>query len=425
MNATILYGWVSQPNGRGTLDIVWSCLSTSFFCSWCVLCLNIPAADEGDSRQLARKLKYVVLAIVFPELLLFSAFGQNIAARSSVERLEKLGFGTWTLQHAFYANMGGIMLDAPDCQTFPINASQLGYLVENKYVDFSQETITRIQKDIRDKNKNNGFTRLITVIQVGWFVLQFIGRVAQGLAVTTFELTTIAFVVCTLPTFECWRKKPSDLQTAGIFLIPNISIDMILHRARERNSGQAYRKTPLDFADDPPLVVPVWYPLLWRMGMCKDRCKKIVDRLSNDRITPLKSDWEDWSRWMQWSIVIEQVFRLWVVSYGAVHLAAWNFFFPTNAERIIWLVSGFTVTFLLLAYMIGASTVAELKMLSWLKTPDRSYTSASIHSVIIYLGGTSIYVLARLFLIAESLAALRALPASTYDSVVWQNFPHI
>lgn len=122
---------------------------------------------------------------------------------------------------------------------------------------------------------------------------------------------------------------------------------------------------------------------------------------------------------MQWSIMIEQVFRLWVVAYGAVHLAAWIFFFLTNAERIIWLVSGFTITFLLLAYMIGASKVAESRILSWLKTPDRSHTSASIHSVILYHGGTSTYGLARLSLIAESLAGLRASPATTYDSVVW------
>lgn len=288
MNTTILYGWVNEPNRRGTLSIVWSCLSTLFFCSWSVLCLNIPPADEGYSRQLARKFKYMGLAIVFPELLLFSAFGQNIDARSSVERFKKLGFATWTLQHAFYANMGGIMLNPPDYQTFPINASQLCYLMEHKYVDFSQETIARIQKDIRDKDKNNGFTRLITVVQVGWFVLQFIGRVAQGLAVTTFELTTIAFVACTLPTFECWRKKPADMQTAGIFLIPNISIDMILRNAGESNSGQAYRKTPLDFADDPPLIVLVYYPILWRLGIGKDRCKKVVNHLSNDRITPFE-----------------------------------------------------------------------------------------------------------------------------------------
>lgn len=76
------------------------------------------------------------------------------------------------------------------------------------------------------------------------------------------------------------------------------------------------------------------------------------------------------------------------------------------------LVSGFII-FLLLAYTIGASTMTESKILSWLKTPDKSHASASIHSVILYLGEH------------KSLAALRVLPATTYDSVVWQNFPHI
>ena len=75
--------------------------------------------------------------------------------------------------------------------------------------------------------------------------------------------------------------------------------------------------------------------------------------------------------------------------------------------------------------MIGASTLTESGILSWLRKPDRSHKSAPIYSVILYLGGTSIYVLARLFLIAESLAGLRAVPATTYDSVVWGNFPHI
>jgi len=88
------------------------------------------------------------------------------------------------------------------------------------------------------------------------------------------------------------------------------------------NSSQAYRKTPLDFAEDSPLVVPVYYPILWRLGIGKDRCTKTVDRVSNDRITPLKSDREHWSRWMHWGILIEQVLRLSVVAYGAVHLVA-------------------------------------------------------------------------------------------------------
>lgn len=90
MNTTVVYGWVSEPNGRGTLDIVWSCLSTIFFCSWSVLCLNIPVAGESEFRQFRRKIKWMIGTIVFPEMVLYAAFMQDIAARRSVERFQKL-----------------------------------------------------------------------------------------------------------------------------------------------------------------------------------------------------------------------------------------------------------------------------------------------------------------------------------------------
>lgn len=31
---TTLVGWISGPNGIGTLSLLWSCLSTTFLCTW-------------------------------------------------------------------------------------------------------------------------------------------------------------------------------------------------------------------------------------------------------------------------------------------------------------------------------------------------------------------------------------------------------
>lgn len=53
-----------------------------------------------------------------------------------MEDFDKLDFKTWTLPHAFYANMGGIMLEAPDYQGFSLNASQLCFLVEKQVRGF-------------------------------------------------------------------------------------------------------------------------------------------------------------------------------------------------------------------------------------------------------------------------------------------------
>ena len=41
------HGWASQPNNRGTLDILWSCLFTVFLCTWVMLFLNLPRLQEN------------------------------------------------------------------------------------------------------------------------------------------------------------------------------------------------------------------------------------------------------------------------------------------------------------------------------------------------------------------------------------------
>ena len=41
-NDTIVHGWVSEPQGRGTTSIVYSCLGTVLICTWSVLHLDVP-----------------------------------------------------------------------------------------------------------------------------------------------------------------------------------------------------------------------------------------------------------------------------------------------------------------------------------------------------------------------------------------------
>lgn len=44
--------------------------------------------------------------------------------------------GKWKLAHAFFVNSGGVHLKSPDFpQGFPIDAQQLHYLMDHKFVD--------------------------------------------------------------------------------------------------------------------------------------------------------------------------------------------------------------------------------------------------------------------------------------------------
>jgi hypothetical protein len=61
----------------------------------------------------------------------------------------------WTLVHGFFADMGGFILESPDCEPFPVNAEQLHYLVSHGYVDFP-----RLRKlDIKVMSKTDGLSK--------------------------------------------------------------------------------------------------------------------------------------------------------------------------------------------------------------------------------------------------------------------------
>lgn len=46
-NLDLKQGWTPGPDGRGTLDIIWSCGVTMVLCSWSILCMNMPGPKES------------------------------------------------------------------------------------------------------------------------------------------------------------------------------------------------------------------------------------------------------------------------------------------------------------------------------------------------------------------------------------------
>lgn len=62
------------------------------------------------------------------------------------------------MKQAFFADMGGYHLDAPDYPVFPLNANQLAFVIKNGYVNFPVEDDT----DIDDRNKRDGLARFVS-----------------------------------------------------------------------------------------------------------------------------------------------------------------------------------------------------------------------------------------------------------------------
>lgn len=95
-NTTVVHGWVNSPNGRGTMDIIWSCVATIFLCSWSVLFLNV-SVKRNVRAYLSTKLSWVAFTIFFPEVLAAFAQKQWLSARQSVSDFSKLGYHEWSL----------------------------------------------------------------------------------------------------------------------------------------------------------------------------------------------------------------------------------------------------------------------------------------------------------------------------------------
>jgi hypothetical protein len=121
--------FVSGPNVRGTLSILWNCISILILCTWNIQHLNIPVRRPYldntvkygwlwkawwaalDSRI---KLKWMILTILMPEYIMGKAVNSWISARVGYRMLRKLPHeGEQPLQmiHAYFANMGGYYLD--------------------------------------------------------------------------------------------------------------------------------------------------------------------------------------------------------------------------------------------------------------------------------------------------------------------------
>lgn len=88
-------GWVSAPTMRGTTSILWSCLLTLFACVYTALHLNIPERGITNVQLVAKRIKWMFITLLFPELVLFYASAQwwkakKLAAALSLEEKQQL-----------------------------------------------------------------------------------------------------------------------------------------------------------------------------------------------------------------------------------------------------------------------------------------------------------------------------------------------
>ncbi|KAJ4145386.1 hypothetical protein LMH87_004238 [Akanthomyces muscarius] len=224
--------YVSDPDGRGTLSLVLSCLLTLILCVWSAVHPNVPAQERRGSLKatILFTTKWVLAGIYAPELVVFVAWRQWCSARMLQKHIDQLPDASsktdsnsgsaeagshrpkWTMVHSFFACAGGfsVELDSLRDAIPPLQSAAHGGTVDEKAkptrltltargVLFLAENgwlPTVYREEIDDKSKANDLAKATVIIQATWMLVQVIGRLAARLPVTLLEINTVAHVLC-------------------------------------------------------------------------------------------------------------------------------------------------------------------------------------------------------------------------------------
>lgn len=184
MNYTIdRVGWNAPHCERATLQLIYSCLSTIFLCTWTVFHDEVYYGD-----RIYRRFWWMVVAIFAPEITMFRALRQYIEARDLTNTM--LTQRRWSVEHSWLTNMGGIRLiwvepNATEAISHrehalvasealtpldypPATGAQLFWLLQKKRLDI--DTFPTVA-EIRDKSKTSYLLKALSCGQGIWLFI--------------------------------------------------------------------------------------------------------------------------------------------------------------------------------------------------------------------------------------------------------------
>jgi hypothetical protein len=437
-------------NTRAIYNILWSCLSTIFACTYITIHPNIPAPGDSQWAVLRRRVAIMGYFLLTPEFIIMWAARQHYGARYLTKKHIKKHTG-WTRTHAFFLIMGGFTLHEGGKPVRILEARELEELWEAGKITWP--TVTK--EEIADRSKGDYLSKTIVLFQTTWFVGQCIARGAYGLTVTELEVVTVAFASLTGIVYYLWWDKPLDVrcsipvhlldgrlgeivgdierEEAGpqIILSPKIAVEEITERDENSNDSppnrirrfRAFRRgacekygTLFGLA-----YVFIGFPLKRFLSAFYDmsECKTLGDK--SLRVPTFYSSYNDddhnEDKPTRPTVCVATIF-------GAIHCIAWSFHFATLQEQWVWRISAIVVSTLPISFILCAFIIkvlyAEESNAIWKKFCLKFF------AVLLVVLIAPLYLIARTALLVLPFIALRALPPGAYVQLDWVSFlPHI
>lgn len=86
-----------------------------------------------------------------------------------------------------------------------------GHLIHKQSIKFQLPT----KAEIQEKSKGDTLSKAFVVWQTMWFIVQCVARRVHGLALTEFELVTLAFAALNCIVYFLWWDKPLGVRFAA------------------------------------------------------------------------------------------------------------------------------------------------------------------------------------------------------------------
>ena len=375
MNTTTeqLVGYVNS-GGRGTLDLIWSCLVTICLCTWTIQRPDVVPWTTKKTAVFRKRIFWMTITLFCPEYLAWVAIDQWQSARK-FKLVQQLGYPSFTMKHAFYVAMGGLVIQInTQSRTdehgdpigkrktvqYPIYMDDLLILLRSQIIQLPEIT----EQELEERSKSDNFARFITAFHVITFVAHSFGRLGSGLPISPLEVSTLAFV-CPAAAIEFfWWKKPLNLRSFTTVQLP-------------AQKEQAFLS------------------LLDSLSLCPSE-QTLADQ------EDFKTFWGRVSA--SKDCVRRAVHIVWIgCIFNGVHIMAWNFKFPTPVEIWLWRCCSLTACAAIveqyLALFLGQQKLTLL-------------LTAGL--------GTPLYLISRMYLMVEACVSLRSVSPAMYQSSSWQ-----
>ncbi|KAL6818796.1 hypothetical protein GGI42DRAFT_310727 [Trichoderma sp. SZMC 28013] len=465
--------YVSSPNTRGTLEILFSCLFTIFACTWTLQHPNVPQQRVEDDPDLEeeeyrgprdfvallcakwRKVKgrfvkwrkpkqgntswrsgafyrstlRMLSTILAPELIIAVASEERRRARITLLEMKKHFESkeedkvAWSLTHSYYANMGGFVIRLRGQPNGKIQVPATHFSYHNPY-HLNGKDILSLRKsgyisklpdireeEIKDKFKGDYLAKGIALCQIGWSSVQIAVRHTKNLSISPLEVAVVAYSLCAVFTYLTYWHKPQRINVAH-------AIQLDAHAIRPDTQQTEAPPQGKDTMSDEVFQILQRHDTHRFFGsMLGSQTAPMGAPISMDS-TPRGGLWTPY------------IVALFAAVFGGIHFIAWNFSFPSTVELMLWRW--------LSVYLTAAPFFAWLLVFvdskfgfsySYPGPLNLGLLSRHSYQHRLFMGAlyllVALYFIGRLFILIEMFRTLFFLPPTSYISTWTSNAPHV